>query len=690
MPSPGEDIQSWATVAANNGAADPLINWAEGQARASVNNSARGMMAAHAKNRNLLNGSIVTTGSANAQAFLSGLTYTSIPTNLVVRLKIGAALTNTASVTLNMDGLGDTLIKTAGGDNLKGGELVAGGYVDLLYNGTNWIFLYSQQFIDNQIHAGGGIIIGKQVFSTAGSFTYTPTDGMECCIIECVGGGGGGGGARGNPPGVWIGGGGGSGGYSRKIASAADIGASQSMTVGAGGSPQAAGSDTSVGTLCIAKGGSAGSATDAQVPVTGTAGAGGVVGTGDLTSAGAPGSGGAFNNVSTSIYPRMGFGGSSIFGGGAKAPDASGAGVTAGSYGSGGGGAQSTDTNLYSGGSGSAGVVFITEFAARGAPGHDGAAGAPGPIGPAGPAGPGTGDVLHSGTPTAGQIAQWTDASHIKGVTADAAAASIGVVPNCGRLIYVSATQIKFVPYNGDRIKIEGAILAIPAAGFSLANTGVIVDAVPGSSLAANTTYQVNAYNQGGGGTLGLVFRSTLTHSASTTAGNVGVEIAAIDSFTIVGLIRTNASGQFVDTPAQRFVRSWFNRGRLSLQGAGLPTTGIAFNSGTWASLGATYQTEWLNWSDEAVDILFSGLVYCDVDSQIAMASIGIDGLTPAAPETGGNMPLAGYRGTIASRYAAMPAEGYHYALPLGITTAAAHYGSAPFSVATRLVGTLG
>src|SRR5262245_14669003 len=115
MPSPGEDYQAWSVTAGANGTADPLIDWHEGQARASVNNSARGMMAAHAKNRNLLNGSIVTTGTANAQAFVSGLTYTSIPTGLTVRLKIGSGLTNTGSTTLNMDGLGGTLIITADG-----------------------------------------------------------------------------------------------------------------------------------------------------------------------------------------------------------------------------------------------------------------------------------------------------------------------------------------------------------------------------------------------------------------------------------------------------------------------------------------------------------------------------------------------------------------------------------------------
>src|SRR5262245_50177769 len=219
MPSPGEDIQSWSTTAANNGNADPLIVWSEGQTRASVNNSSRSEMAAIAKHRNLNNGSIVTTGTANAQAFLSGLTYTSIPTGLRATLKVGSGLTNDATMTLNMDGIGAVTVKTANGDNLGGGEFVANTYVDLLYNGTNWIFLYSQQFIDNQLHGGGGIIIGHQIFDVAGTFVFTPSSGMECCIIECTGGGGGGGCASSLPNLFVGGGGGGSGGYSRKYAS---------------------------------------------------------------------------------------------------------------------------------------------------------------------------------------------------------------------------------------------------------------------------------------------------------------------------------------------------------------------------------------------------------------------------------------------------------------------------------------
>ena len=406
MPSPGEDIQSWSTTAADNGASDPLINWQEGQARASVNNSSRSQMAAHAKNRNLLNGSIVTTGAANAQAFLSGLTYTSIPTGLRATLKIGVGLTNTGSTTLNMDGIGDVLVKTANGSDLLGGEFVANGYVDLLYDGTNWLFLYGREFMFDRITSGGGIISSQQIFTT--SSTFLPSPDMECCIVECVGGGGGGGGGTGGVNVVGNGAGGGSGGYSRKFLTAAEVGGSQAIAVGAGGTvvtggPGGAGGASSFGTLCIANGGFGGG-TIAQA-----GGAGAAPGTGDLAAAGSPGEAG-YVNMTGAVdlnFSFSGAGGSGPWGGGAPAAQSGAnshtAGNVASNYGGGGGGCSTYNFGAsISGSPGSAGVVVVTEFSGKGAPGRDGAAGPIGPIGPAGPAGAGTGDVLASGTPTAG------------------------------------------------------------------------------------------------------------------------------------------------------------------------------------------------------------------------------------------------------------------------------------------------
>jgi len=141
MTAPGENIYSWSTNSALNGNSDALINWLEGQARASVNNSARGMQAAHAKDRKLRTGQILTTGSPNAQAFSTGIGFTALadfPVGFICKLQIGSGLTNTGPVTLNPDGLSALAVKTLFGQELAPGTLVQGMYVDFIYNGTNW------------------------------------------------------------------------------------------------------------------------------------------------------------------------------------------------------------------------------------------------------------------------------------------------------------------------------------------------------------------------------------------------------------------------------------------------------------------------------------------------------------------------------------------------------------------------
>jgi hypothetical protein len=138
---PGEDIYSWSPSATLNGSSDTLINWAEGQPRASVNNSSRSQMAAHAKFRDLQNGSIVTSGTADAQTFFSGNSYTTVPTGMRVLLKIGPSLTNTAAATLNMDNIGAVAIKYPDGGELGGSALKADSYAEFLYDGTNWVMV---------------------------------------------------------------------------------------------------------------------------------------------------------------------------------------------------------------------------------------------------------------------------------------------------------------------------------------------------------------------------------------------------------------------------------------------------------------------------------------------------------------------------------------------------------------------
>lgn len=220
----------------------------------------------------------------------------------------------------------------------------------------------------------------RQIFTSTG--TYTPTANMKYCDIEVLGGGGGGGGAGASASVTTsTGGGGGAGGYARKVFTAATIGASKAVTIGAAGAAGSAGGatggtggtggTTSVGaTLISATGGVGGTGASAQgtneVGVTG--GAGGVGSLGDFNTNGAPGGMGlGVNVVGTFAFAFSGAGASSIYGGGgisATVGTGSGAsGNAATLYGSGGsGGVMSNQNAGQTGGAGSAGLVIITEY----------------------------------------------------------------------------------------------------------------------------------------------------------------------------------------------------------------------------------------------------------------------------------------------------------------------------------------
>lgn len=203
----------------------------------------------------------------------------------------------------------------------------------------------------------------------AGTATYTPTTGTLYAIIECQGGGGGGGGAIATTGGTVSGAGGGGGGsYSRSFATAATIGASQTVTNGTGGAGGTAGNnagtaggDTSLGAICIGKGGSAGGG--AAAGGSGTGGAGGVAGTGSaFTAVGSRGTQGAQATVTTVIIPFSGAGGGSYFGAGVPGIVNS-AGIAATVLGTGGSGASDFNAGgSKAGGAGMSGIVIVTEF----------------------------------------------------------------------------------------------------------------------------------------------------------------------------------------------------------------------------------------------------------------------------------------------------------------------------------------
>jgi hypothetical protein len=208
----------------------------------------------------------------------------------------------------------------------------------------------------------------QQVFSASG--TYTPTAGMIVCFAEAVGGAGAGGGATSTAGNSGAGGGGGGGEYAAGWFTAAQIGASKTVTIGTGGAFATAGNNpgnpgtaTSLDALLIANGGSGGLGGPAGGPGS-AGGAGGTGGTGTVLIDGQHGFTAVAQPIVT-IYSQTGRGGDSHFGDGAQSVSFNGnssGGFGLGVGGGGSGGGSWNGAGNVSGGSGQNGYMVITEY----------------------------------------------------------------------------------------------------------------------------------------------------------------------------------------------------------------------------------------------------------------------------------------------------------------------------------------
>jgi hypothetical protein len=257
----------------------------------------------------------------------------------------------------------------AGGTNVNVLTMTAGTNMSIIANMGDGTVTF------NNTNAGSFSSINVQTITS--SSTYTPTAGRLFCKVEQVGGGGGGGGSTNtSSSSVSMGAGGGGGEYAVGYFSAATIGASKAIVIGAGGAGGAAGganngsaggTTTFGGTLLTAVGGSGGTG---GIAATGgynfLGGNGGTGGTGGyMHVAGMPG---ADAYVVFGFMSQAGGGGSSYFGGmgnnitaigGSSFPGVNGLGFGAGG---GGGFAFQSSGSGEAGGTGSSGVVVITEY----------------------------------------------------------------------------------------------------------------------------------------------------------------------------------------------------------------------------------------------------------------------------------------------------------------------------------------
>lgn len=133
-------VNVWSKTAATNNTADGAVNWQEGQAPSSVNNSARGMMAAIAKWRDDLNGTVVTSGSSTAYVATSNQGFASLNAGIEITCQFDEDCG--ATVTLNVDGLGAKPLRSAANVELVAGAIKGGSIHRATYftsNSGEWI-----------------------------------------------------------------------------------------------------------------------------------------------------------------------------------------------------------------------------------------------------------------------------------------------------------------------------------------------------------------------------------------------------------------------------------------------------------------------------------------------------------------------------------------------------------------------
>lgn len=206
-----------------------------------------------------------------------------------------------------------------------------------------------------------------QTFAATG--TYTPTAGMVYCEVEAVGGGGGSGGITGVAAGQYNGAAGGGGAYSKSIFTAAQIGASKAVAIGAAGAagtngPGAGGDggSTTLGVTLLTAPGGKGSGTSP----TSLGGAGGAAGTANkLALPGYPGMNASVNPTAASVVFPGSYGGNSAWGQGGQtsSTNSTSIGQVGTGYGAGASGANTyNSTSTFAGGAGTIGYMIVTEY----------------------------------------------------------------------------------------------------------------------------------------------------------------------------------------------------------------------------------------------------------------------------------------------------------------------------------------
>lgn len=156
---------TWSKTQAANATADSTVNWQEGQAPSTVNDSARNMMASAAKFRDDISGAIVTTGISVAYIVASNQTFDTLANFAGKMIAFTPHITNGAGpVTMTVDGFANLPVRAAPGVELTAGTLIQGTPYTATYSGVDGV-LYLHGFYGNPYNIP--LAAGMPYFATA-------------------------------------------------------------------------------------------------------------------------------------------------------------------------------------------------------------------------------------------------------------------------------------------------------------------------------------------------------------------------------------------------------------------------------------------------------------------------------------------------------------------------------------------
>lgn len=227
----------------------------------------------------------------------------------------------------------------------------------------------------------------------------------------------------------------------------------------------------------------------------------------------------------------------------------------------------------------------------------------------------------------------------------------------CGRLVYVSTTQIRLDPQDGNTIWVYSGSQwrrrIIPSAGVTAANSSIYLNGASPSNLAASTAYYVYLFDNAG------VLTMDFSITAPAVDATSGLKIKTGDTTRLlVGMVRTQGStpGQF-QTPA--LVLSWYKRRGIKASAA--LTANRATTSTSGVEINTEIQVKFLTWAEEAVLALYSGYGNNSALGATHDTYITIDGIVTTVVATIASAGAANHNDNDSMAAATTVTEGYHY-----------------------------